>query len=144
MPLLEGRIDRKTFIIGSGVGLGFLLGVIIVFIVPIALIDIVINLSNDINFRPVYYIILIPAAVIYAFYFSVLAIKRAHDFGFPGIPLLGLVGILEVTSRLSGQWLPHLLVLMLLVVLIVLPGHKGSNKFGPSPHKRFRFANLRL
>lgn len=143
MPLLEGRIDRKTFVIASGAGLGVLLAVIAVFIIPIGLIDIVVNQSHSINFKPVYFIFLVPAAV-YAFYFSVLAIKRAHDLGLPGVPLLFLLGFLEVISKLTGWWVPHLLVLGMLISLIACPGHKARNKFGPSPHKRFRFANLRL
>ncbi len=143
MPLLEGRIDRKTFIMGSAVGLGILLAVIIMFIIPIGLIDIVVNQSHSVNFRPVYFIFAIPA-IVYAFYFGVLAIKRAHDIGLPGVPLLIIVGIAEFISRLTGWWIPHLLALLLLLLLVIYPSHKGSNKFGPRPHKRFRIANLRL
>lgn len=143
MPLLEGRIDRKTFVLGIAVGLGVLLAVIIIFIIPIGLIDIIVNQSNRVSFKPIYFIFVVPA-VVYIFYFSVMAIKRAHDFGWPGVPLLFLIGVSEVISQFTGWWLPHLLVLLMLLALCVLPSQKERNKFGPRPHKRFRFANLRL
>ncbi len=144
LPLLEGRINRTTFVIGSGLGLAILGLVVAIFIIPVALIDIVINGSRiSAVFKPIYYIFLVPLLV-YLCYFGILAIKRTHDCGLPGIPLFILFVGFMAAGRLSDVWLLNLAGLVLVALLFVIPGQRARNKFGPRPPARFRFSSLRI
>lgn len=134
-----------TFIIGCGLGLTIMILVIVIFIVPLALIDIVANGSHvSTAFKPVYYIVFLVPAFVYFVYFCILAIKRAHDCGYPGVPILLVFTIVEVVGRLADLWLLNLGALVLIGLLFLIPGQKTRNNFGARPPARFRLASLKL
>lgn len=142
--MLNGRINRKTFIIGNMFGL-FVLGVIsFLVIVPLALIDIVIkNKEADSIINSLYYIVAFPA-LLYLVYLSVLMIKRAHDIGLPG--LLIVIGFFTaiVVSKLTGVHYFNLFSLLILFALALIPGNKTRNNFGPTPRKKFKLTELKI
>lgn len=143
--LLDGRINRLTFMIGSGIGLAIMILIITIFIVPVALIDIVVNGSHvSVAFKPLYYIVFLVPGFIYFIYFCILAIKRAHDCGYPGVPILLVFTIAEVIGRLADLWILNFVSLLLLGLLFIIPGQKTRNNFGARPPTRFRMSSLRL
>ncbi len=131
--------------IGSGLGLGIMILVIGIFIVPVALIDIVINGSRvSAAFKPIYYIVFLIPAIAYFLYFCILTIRRAHDCGYPGVPILTVFVIVELIGRMANLWLLSLGGFLLLGLLFLIPGQKTRNNFGARPPARFRLSSLRL
>jgi len=144
MPLLHGRIDRRTFIIGNALAIAVLGVISAVFLIPLAVLDIVFNGSKaSVVFKPIYYIFLIPAAI-FCMYFFVLAVRRAHDFGYPGVPILLLFFGLQVGARLSDFWILNVASFLILFALCIVPGNKLRNQFGGRPPRRFKLSSLRL
>jgi uncharacterized membrane protein YhaH (DUF805 family) len=142
LPAYHGRINRKTFILGNAVGLGLLGFAALIYIVPLAIADIVINGSNgSIIFKFLYGLFVIPA-IFYFFYFTVLFVKRVHDVGYPGMLILWLFIGAQVAARLLDQPIFTLAGIVLIVGLCALPGQKAQNHFGPKPHKKFRLDDL--
>jgi uncharacterized membrane protein YhaH (DUF805 family) len=142
LPAFKGRINRKTFLIGNIVGLSVLGFVGLIYIVPLAIIDIVVNGSHASSiFKYLYALFIIPA-IFYFFYFSVLFVKRMHDIGYPGILILWLFIIAEGVSRVLNIWEFNILGLLLILALCALPGRKARNNFGPSPGKKFKLHDL--
>lgn len=145
LPAYKGRINRKTFIFGNLIGAGVLGFVALIYIVPLALIDIVINSlsGNDISgiFKVLYSLFLIPA-VFYAFYFSVLFVKRLHDIGYPGMLILWSFIFLLAFARLTDISIFNLGALLILAGVTLLPGQKARNPFGQKPHNKFKLADV--
>lgn len=138
LPAFKGRINRKTFLAGNIVGIALLGFAALIYIVPLALIDIVVNGQNvSPIFKALYALFLIPG-IFYFFYFSVLFVKRMHDIGYPGLLILWLFIIGELVSRVADIWALNLVGLVLILGLCALPGQKRRNNFGPKPQKKFR------
>lgn len=142
LPAYHGRINRKTFVFGNIVGLAILGFAALIYIVPVAIIDIVINGSNPSSiFKLLYYVFLIPA-IFYFFFFTVLFVKRMHDIGYPGILILWIFIFAQIVSQLLGIWQLSVLSFVILLGVCALPGQKIRNNFGPKPSKKFKINDL--
>lgn len=142
LPAYRGRINRKTFLAGNVVGLSALGFAALIYIVPLALADIIINGSHNSSIFKLLYMLFVIPAVFYFFYFSVLFVKRLHDIGFPGMLILWLFIGSEIGARLLNLWELNLLGILIVLALCALPGQKSRNNFGPKPSKKFRSADL--
>lgn len=145
LPAFHGRINRKTFVLGNAVGLALLGFVGLIYIVPIAVVEIVVGGSGDSSpvFKFLYSLFLIPA-LFYLFFAAVMFVKRMHDIGYPGMLLLAAFIALEVVARLADIWILNILGLVILLGVCALPGQKTRNNFGPPPHKKFKLRDLVL
>lgn len=142
LPAFNGRITRTTFVIGNAIGLGILAFIAFIYIVPLAILDIVINGSNASSvFRVLYSFYAIPA-LFYFFFFAVLFVRRMHDIGYPGMLILWLFIGLQVVARVADIWLLNLVGLLIVLGLCALPGQKARNNFGPKPQKKFSVKDL--
>jgi uncharacterized membrane protein YhaH (DUF805 family) len=143
LPAFKGRINRKTFILGNMVGLAVMGFIALIYIVPIAVIDIIVRGSDNapLLFKGLYSLYLIPG-IFFLFFFAVLFVKRMHDIGYPGMLILWSFIVIEILARLADIWLLNILGIVLLLAVCALPGQKSSNSFGPKPGKRFRVQNL--
>lgn len=142
LPAYKGRINRKTFVLGNMVGLSVLGFAGLIYIVPLALIDIVVNGSNVSSVFKVLYALFIIPAIFYFFFFSVLFVKRMHDIGFPGLLILWIFIIGEGVARVADIWELNIAGLLLLIAVCFLPGQKKRNNFGPRPGKKFKMDNI--
>jgi uncharacterized membrane protein YhaH (DUF805 family) len=144
LPAYKGRINRKTFLIGNIIGLCVLGFAALLYIVPLAIMDIVINKSTVSSvFRVLYSLFLIPA-LFYFFYFSVLFVKRMHDIGYPGLLILWSFIIMEGVARVLDIWVLNIVGFVLIIGVCALPGQKARNNFGQKPHKKFKLADLAI
>jgi uncharacterized membrane protein YhaH (DUF805 family) len=143
---LEGRIDRKTFMIGNALGLSVLGFATFLIMVPTAIIDLAIAESHQSTHSVInlfYKLVIIPAAV-YFIYFSVLFVRRLHDIGLPGLlPLIGFI-VLVGASRKLDLFIVNMIWLLILVFLCVKPGTKHRNNYGPPLRKKFSLNNLKV
>lgn len=145
LPAFKGRINRKTFVLGNAIGLALLGGVALIYIVPVAIIDIIISGEGGSSpvFKVLYSLFIIPA-LFYFFFAAVLFVKRMHDIGYPGMLLLWTFIIMEGVSRVIDLWELNVLGLIIILGVCGLPGQKDRNVFGPKPHKNFKLHNLVL
>ena len=142
LPAYKGRINRKTFVLGNLIGLAALGFAALIYIVPLALIDIVVNGSEgSVVFRALYGLFVVPA-IFYFFYFSVLFVRRLHDVGMPGMLLFWSFILLMGCARLLDIWILNVVALAILAAVVLLPGQKRSNAFGAKPGPKFRLASL--
>lgn len=145
LPAYKGRINRKTFILGNAIGLGALSFAALLYIVPVAIFDIMISAFTENGaaplFKVLYSLFLIPC-IFYFFFFTVLFVKRLHDIGYPGMLILWVFIGIQVGSQLFGLWQLHLISLAILLAICALPGQKGRNNFGPKPSKKFRLQHI--
>ena len=142
LPAYKGRINRKTFVLGNLVGLAVLGFAALIYIVPLAIMDIVINGSNaSIIFRALYSLFLIPS-LFYFFFFTVLFVKRLHDVGYPGMLILWIFIGLLLGWQLLAIWGLNLAAFAILVIVTLLPGQNARNDFGPKPGKKFKLENI--
>jgi uncharacterized membrane protein YhaH (DUF805 family) len=142
--MLNGRINRKTFIIGNLVALAILGVICFIVVVPVALLEIVIkNNIVDHIFNTLFYILAFPA-LLYLYYVSVLMIKRAHDIGLPGLLIaLGVITCI-IVAKLADLHYFNLLAILIVFGLALAPGARGRNNFGPMPRKKFRPSELKI
>lgn len=143
LPAFKGRINRKTFILGNMVGLGVLGFIALIYIVPIAVVDIIVKGSDNAPwlFKALYSLYLIPA-VFYFFFFAVLFVKRMHDIGYPGMLILWSFIIMEGLARVADIWLLNILGFVVLLAVCALRGQNARNHFGPKPGKRFKLRDI--
>lgn len=142
LPAYKGRVNRKTFILGNIVGLTILGFAGLIYIVPLAIMDIVINGSNASSVFKVLYGLFIIPVVFYLFYASVLLVKRMHDIGYPGLLILWSFIFLEAVSRLTDLWFINAALFLAVLGICALPGQKKVNSFGAKPGKKFKLDNL--
>lgn len=142
LPAFNGRITRTTFVFGNAIGLGVLAFIALIYIVPLAILDIVINGSNPSPVFPVLYSLFIIPALFYFFFFAVLFVRRMHDIGYPGMLILWSFIFVEAAARLLDIWPLNILGLLIILGLCALPGQKVRNNFGPKPHKKFALKDL--
>lgn len=145
LPAFKGRINRKTFVLGNGIGLALLAAVALIYIVPVAIIDIVISGSGGSSpiFKALYSLFIIPS-LFYFFFAAVLFVKRMHDIGYPGMLLLWGFILIEILARVVDIWELNILGIVIILGVCALPGQKDRNYFGPKPHKNFRLHDLVL
>ena len=144
LPAYKGRINRKTFMLGNIIGLTVLGFASALYLVPLALIDIVVNVvGSDTIFKVLYALIVIPA-IYFFFYFSVLFVKRLHDVGYPGMLILGAFTLLIAIAYFTDIGLLNLLAILIVLALAVIPGQKQRNHFGPVPSKKFKLDHLSI
>lgn len=143
LPAFRGRINRKTFILGNMVGVAVMGFIALIYIVPIAVIDIIVRGSDNAPwlFKGLYSLYLIPG-IFFLFFFAVLFVKRMHDIGYPGMLILWTFIIIEALARVADIWLLNILGVVVLLAVCALPGQKSTNSFGPRPGKRFRLQQL--
>ena len=142
LPAFEGRINRKTFAVGNLIGLAILGFAALIYIVPLAIADIVINGSHvSLLFKLLYGLFVIPA-VFYLFFAAVLFVKRMHDIGYPGLLLLFALVAVQVFSRLSDLWQLNIISFVIILGVCALPGQKNRNDHGPKPGKKFKLDNV--
>lgn len=142
LSAFSGRITRTTFVMGNAIGLGVLAFVALIYIVPLAILDIVINGSRPSSIFPILYSLYIVPCIFYFFYFAVLFVKRMHDIGYPGMLILWAFILIEALARLMDIWELNILGFLIVLGLCALPGQKVRNNFGPKPHKKFALKDL--
>lgn len=142
LEAFSGRITRTTFVLGNALGLGVLAFVALIYIVPIAILDIVINGSRPSSVFPVLYSLYIIPCLFYFFYFTVLFVKRMHDIGYPGMLILWMFILVQVMARLADIWALNVVGFLIILGLCALPGQKNRNNFGPKPRKKFDLKDL--
>ena len=144
LPAYSGRVDRKTFLIGICFGLGGLAIVALIYIVPIAVIDIIINKPGVTSVLSFLYKLYALPVLFFYFFFSILFVRRIHDLGYPGmLALFGFTGAI-VLGKLLDFAVLNLLALLLLAVITLKKGQASRNNFGPKPPKRFKSENLKV
>lgn len=115
-----------------------------IIVLPIAILDIALGNSR---FGPVldvmYFLILLPV-FLYAFYFSVLMVKRAHDFSSPGLLWVFILFLMLLVSRVTDLYMLNLLFILVIAFFCLKPGTKGRNNFGPQPRRFLRLRDLKV
>lgn len=144
LSALDGRINRKTYIIGNLVAVGVLLAFCAIIVIPLAILQIAIsNKTFDSVLGLLYFAAAFPA-VLYYFYFCVLMVKRAHDIGYPGLMLaFGFTAAMGI-GHFFDFYLLNILAILLIGLLCAMPGKKVRNNFGPPPRKNFKADNLKV
>lgn len=144
LPALNGRINRKTYMIANLIALGVLGVACALIVVPVAILDIAANgsrLSEVLSFF--YFAVLLPA-FLYAFYFSVLMVKRAHDFGSPGILWVAGFFLAQIVGRYFDLYIFNLLCFIIVVFFCAKAGNARRNNFGPPPREKFRLRDIKV
>lgn len=140
----KGRVNRKTFVLGNLIGVTALGFAGLIYIVPLALIDIIINKDFvSFIFRGLYALFLIPL-VFYLFFFSVMFVRRLHDAGRPGMLLLWLFFGLLAAWKVTDIWGLNIAAFVILLIVTLVPGQKGRNPFGAKPGKKFKMDDLAI
>ncbi len=143
LPAFKGRINRKTFVLGNAVGLAVLGFIALIYIGPVAIIDILVSGSGgSASIFKVFYALYAVPILLFGFYAAVLFVKRMHDIGYPGMLLLWTFILLQVVSRLADVWVLNIIGFVIVLGVCALPGQKKHNNFGPAPHKNFRLRDL--
>lgn len=142
LPAFNGRLTRTGFVIGNAIGIAILGFIAFIYIVPLAILDIVINGSNGSEVFKILYMLYGIPALFYFFYFCVLFVRRMHDIGYPGMLILWIFIGLEGVARVADIWLLNLAGIVIVLGLCALPGQKTKNTFGPKPHKKFAIKDL--
>lgn len=142
--MLNGRINRKTFIYGNLIALAILIFVTMLVMIPEAILELVMNNKTaDSVLNSAVYLLALPV-IIYIFYICVLMVKRAHDLGWPGLLILiGFVLSLVLAKVLDINYF-NMVAVLVIVGLAIMPGAKKRNNFGPTPRKKFSFEALRI
>lgn len=144
LPAFNGRINRKTYIIGNLLALGILFVACAFIAIPVAILDLALTSKTaDAVLGVLYYTVIFPA-LLYYFYFVVLMVKRAHDLGWPGLLLAFGFTVAEVISHAFDINQLNILALLLLLFFCSMPGKKHRNNFGPAPRKNFRPEDLKV
>ena len=144
LKAFDGRINRKTYIIGNLIALGLLVVFTGLIVLPIAILGLAIN--NDVFDKItgyILYIVVFPA-LLYYFYFAVLMVKRAHDIGKPGLLIFFGVTLLFILARVFDFHLLNLLALLVVGLFCIKSGDNKRNSFGGRPSKKFKAENLKL
>ena len=142
--MLNGRINRKTFIYGNLIALAILIFVSMLVMIPVAILELVMNNKTaDSVLNSAFYLLALPV-IIYIFYICVLMVKRAHDLGWPGLLIsIGFVLSLVLAKVLDINYF-NMVAVLVIVGLAIMPGAKKRNNFGPTPRKKFSFEALRI
>jgi uncharacterized membrane protein YhaH (DUF805 family) len=144
LPALNGRINRKTYIIANLIALALLGVACAVIVVPVAILDIAANGTRISDVLSIFYYAVILPVFLYAFYFSVLMVKRAHDFNSPGILWVAAFFALQIISRYFDLFTVNLISLGILAFFCIKAGSKTRNNFGPSPREQFRLKDIKV
>lgn len=142
LPALNGRINRKTYVIANLIAVAVLGAACALIVVPVAILDIAANGSRLSDVLGIFYYGVILPVFLYAFYFSVLMVKRAHDFNSPG--LLWVMGLFasQIVARLLDLYIFNLLVLLIVFFFCIKSGTKARNNFGQKPREKFRLKDI--
>lgn len=144
LPALEGRINRKTYIIGNLVAIGVLIAFCSIIVIPLAILQLAIgNKTFDDVLSILYFAVIFPA-LLYYFYFCVLMVKRAHDIGYPGLLLAFGFTLAMIIGHFFDLYLLNILAILLIGLLCAMPGKKSRNNFGPVPRKTFKVDSLKV
>ncbi|HMM62131.1 MAG TPA: DUF805 domain-containing protein [Candidatus Saccharibacteria bacterium] len=115
------RINRKSFIVAA-------IGGVVVANVLLVLLEIVSHMTGDRSVATQAFAWLLILFTVYLFATWIrVAFQRSWDFDFPGWAgaILALTGIF-------------------IIVLMVVPGSKGKNKYGPQPNKKIALKSMIL
>ena len=140
----RGRINRKTFVLGILIGLAALGFAALIYIVPLALIEIVaFGSEGSVIIRVLYGLFVIPI-IFFLFYASVLFVRRLHDIGFPGMIILWSIVLLMGLGRVLDIWLLNLLAVLIVGLVTLAPGQKDRNRFGAKAPRKFSLKQLAI
>lgn len=142
--MLNGRINRKTFILGLALATAVLVAICTLVVLPLALLDLVINNKIiDSILSVLYYIVAFPG-FLYLIFISIMMVRRAHDFNMPGLLMvllfIGSIGLGFVTDIHYF----NIGATLTIVALCLVPGSKTRNRFGPAPRSRFSVKGLKV
>lgn len=143
MKVVHGRLNRRTYIAGSGISVFVTLVLVFFFLAPFALMELAFNSLQDSKiFNLIQYIFLaIPGIFFFLSTFS-LTSKRAQDFGVNGtLYFIVLVGVFGLNHYLHFK-LFSLAILGLVGLLCLRPGEKKRNKFGGKPANRLSLQDV--
>lgn len=139
---LQGRIDRKTFIIGNLIAFGAFLLAAALIMVPLAILSLVFNSKLFDEIMSVLLFFIAFPALFYYLYFSMLMVKRAHDIGWPGLLIIIGFTLALVFGRVFDLYQLNFLAVLLFLFFCLKRGVKSRNQFGPAPRKKFKLSNL--
>jgi uncharacterized membrane protein YhaH (DUF805 family) len=143
LDLFAGRLDRKSYFIGNGLALAMLLGAVLIIVVPIAILDLLINNNRQSDVFSAFYLLAVIPGGMWYFFFMILMVRRLHDLGYPGLIAVILFTLIEAFGRIMDLWILNLLGILFIGLLCVLPGQRIRNKFGNKPPRRFQLAVLK-
>lgn len=143
MKEIKGRINRRTYFVGSAISVATA-GVLTVFLLaPFALLELVITSWNSDGILRIVEkaFLLIPAG-----YFLLLTVlltaRRAQDFGSRGLYwLVALFGIFAINHFLELKILTLVLILMI-GILCLKPGTPKRNKYGGKPADKLNLQDV--
>lgn len=144
LPALNGRINRKSYILGNLIGLAALGAACAIIVVPVAILDIAANGSRISDVLGFFYYLVIFPVLLWAFYFSVLMVKRAHDFNSPGILWVAGFFASQIAARLLDLYMFNVLCFAVIVFFCAKAGSKGRNAFGLRPRDKFRLKEIKV
>ncbi len=141
---LNGRIDRKTFIIGNLIAFGAFLVAVALIMIPLAIISLAFNSRTlDEVIGILMFAVAFPA-IFYYLYFCILMIKRSHDIGWPGLLLVVGFTVAVIAGQMTSLYYFNFLAVLIFAFFALKPGMKSRNNFGPSPRKKFKMSNLKV
>ena len=141
---LEGRIDRKTFIIGNLIAFGAFLFAAALIMIPLAILSLALNSKTFDSIMGVLVLAIAFPAIFYFLYFCMLMVKRAHDIGWPGFLLVLAFSLGVVVGQTTALYYFNFVALLIFLFFCLKPGMKARNNFGPPPRKKFRMDNLKV
>ena len=144
LKAFKGRINRRTYIVGNLMAVGFLAVAVFLIVIPIALLQLLLDGRTGSDLLPLFYVLSAIPAILYYLYAIVLLIRRTHDIGFPGIILAACFTGLLVFGRLFDLNILNVLGILIILTLAVVPGQSKKNSFGPKPRKKLSKNKLKV
>lgn len=141
---LQGRIDRKTFIIGNAIAFGAFLFAAALIMIPLAILSLALNSRTFDGIMGILVLVIAFPALFYFLYFCMLMIKRAHDIGWPGLLLVSAFTLGVIVGQTTELYFFNFLALIIFLFFCLKPGMKARNNFGPAPRKKFKLENLKV
>ena len=144
LKAFQGRINRRTYIVGNLMAIGFLAVAVFLIVIPIALLQLLLDGRTGSSFLPLFYVLAAIPAILYYLYVIVLLIRRTHDIGFPGIILAACFTGLLIFGRLFDLNILNILGALVIIALAIIPGQPKKNSFGPKPRKKLSKNKLKV
>lgn len=140
----EGRINRRTFLVGNGLALGVLIALVAGIIIPVAILDIAFGDRPGGQIISLFYVLAAIPAIMYFFYFCVMMVRRLHDLGYPGLVPTTVFVLIFIVGRLLDFNILNFLLVIFFIFLCAKAGQPEKNQFGPKPRRKVSRNRLKL
>lgn len=142
MNIFQGRVNRKTYLIGMGIVLATTLVLTIAILVPLAAIELIVPAFRDGGPEFIDRLALVlPVFFLIVGGFSLL-IRRAHDIGSDGLIWLVALFIALAARVMLDSAIAGILPVLVLGSLASIPGDTKANRYGRKPKKQFAISNV--